>query len=147
MKFTINLFLIFLFFSISLPLKSQDIAIKIDLIEKDSYIKGKVTNLLKPEEYKVVVYALTDKWYIHPYANLAEGESFSSISSDGEWIISTVYRGFSSKEICVLVVKEEDIKKLPAVIEKPNSPRIVSNYAIKNYNLLELTSNGWHGKL
>jgi hypothetical protein len=48
------------------PLKAQEVTvtIKIDEIEQDEYIRGKVANFDSPQKYKVLVYVHTDKWYI-----------------------------------------------------------------------------------
>jgi len=44
-------------------------------------ISGRVANVAHPEQYKVVVYAHTDKWYVQPEA----ASPHTEIQPDGTW--------------------------------------------------------------
>lgn len=46
-----------------------------------SDISGKVTGLAKPGNYKLVIYAHTDQWYVQPLADA----SYTDIAADGQW--------------------------------------------------------------
>jgi hypothetical protein len=49
-----------------------------------SLIRGEV-KAANPEDYRVVIYALTDKWYVQPYVQ----EPFATIQWDGKWMTDT----------------------------------------------------------
>lgn len=72
-----------------------------------SYISGRVEGLSTSEyrDYKILVYVLTDKWYIHPWAENAEGRGYASIRDDGTWRISTVWRGYQAYRVAFLLTK------------------------------------------
>ena len=76
---------------------------------KNSHIYGELKGI--PEQimgdYKVLVYVLTDKWYIHPYATNEEGMGYASIQKDGTWRINTIYRGYQAYKVALLLVKKE----------------------------------------
>lgn len=44
-------------------------------------IAGFVKNLASPAQYKIVLYAHTDKWYVQPLAS----DPFTDIAADGLW--------------------------------------------------------------
>ena len=69
------------------------------------------------KKHKVVVYAKTDRWYIHPYANAGEGKSWASIESNGSWKIEIVSRSPAASSVAVLVVKSDT-----------NAPPDITNY-------------------
>lgn len=83
-------------------------SIKIIEIVANSHIIGRVHGLgpAQYDQYKVVVYVKTDKWYIHPYERGGEGLSYAKISSDGSWEIDTVKRRFSADLVAVLIVRK-----------------------------------------
>ncbi len=72
-----------------------------------SYILGRIGGLSLNEyrDYKILVYVLTDKWYIHPWAENAEGRGYASIRDDGTWRISTVWRGYQAYRVAFLLTK------------------------------------------
>lgn len=82
-------------------------------IVRNQYIKGHVYGIGASQcnQYKVVVYVRTDKWYIHPYATGGEGRSYATIESDGKdggtWRILTVRREFGAYEVAALIVKKD----------------------------------------
>lgn len=48
-------------------------------------IKGVVEGLKKPNLYKIIIYAHTDRWYVQPFAD----QPRTDIESDGTWNAST----------------------------------------------------------
>ena len=84
---------------------------------KGSYILGRVKNISPTEvkDYKIIVYVLTDKWYIHPYARDTEGFGYAKINSDGTWKIPTVFRGYQSYRTAFLLTQKS--MKLPLFVE------------------------------
>lgn len=82
-----------------------DTQISIDRIEANREIAGTVRGATPAAAYKVLVYVHTDKWYIHPWANRGEGQSWAAIGEDGKWRIATVRREFKADKIAGLVVK------------------------------------------
>ncbi len=80
--------------------------VSMDKFVAGSYITGSVLGL-SPEEavkHKVLVYVLTDKWYIHPYAENKARRGYAKIQSDGSWEIQTVNRGHSPFKIAIALV-------------------------------------------
>jgi hypothetical protein len=69
-------------------------------------ISGTVQGLTDAQrnQYKVIVYVLTDKWYIHPFAENRDGRGYASIQAGGNWKIQTVWRGYQSYKVAFLVV-------------------------------------------
>jgi hypothetical protein len=66
-----------------------------------------VTGIPSSEESKfcVVVYAHTDTWYIHPFANGGDGKAWARIQG-GRWTIGTVKREFPADRIATLVLRK-----------------------------------------
>ena len=91
--------------------------ITIEEIIPNRYIAGKVFGITHSQydNYKVIVYVHTDKWYIHPYAIGGDGKSYAKISNGGNWQIVTVKRDFPADNVAVLIV--EKTYKPPAFIE------------------------------
>lgn len=48
-------------------------------------IKGRVEGLARPEMYKIVIYAHTDRWYVQPFAD----QPITNIDSNGTWEATT----------------------------------------------------------
>ena len=118
--------------------------IKIDQIEEDEYIKGKVTNIDNPEKYKVLVYVHTDKWYIHPYAGQDEGSSWAGIKKDGSWSLSTVKREAKANKIAALIVNVSVAEDAPSSVENIEK---IKNNAIVIYTREDMRNKGWYGKI
>lgn len=80
------------------------------------FISGRVENLRseETENHKILVYVLTDKWYIHPYAENAEARGYASIGDSGEWRIQTVWRGYQAYRLAILLA-EKGIRPPPVV--------------------------------
>lgn len=100
------------------PDKPEEGKIKVIMegFKSGTSISGRVS-ALKPddvEKYKILVYILTNKWYIHPYAENVEGRGYASIKSDGTWSLLTVNRGNHPAKLAILVVVK-DFDPPPAV--------------------------------
>ena len=81
----------------------------VEEIRRDSHIKGRIEGLPKEayEEFKVVFYVKTNRWYVHPYTwheGQEEGYSFSNINENGEFKVKTVRRDVPSRKLAVVVV-------------------------------------------
>jgi hypothetical protein len=79
--------------------------VTIDRIDADVLISGSVKGVKPASDYKVLVYVHTDKWYIHPWADRGEGQSWAAIKDDGSWKIATVQRQYKADKVAALVVK------------------------------------------
>jgi hypothetical protein len=101
---------------------AEEPSIAIDSIQPDVRITGHVTGF-SPEQLrdkKVVVYVLTDQWYVHPFADGGDGKSWAAIKDDGSWKIGTVKRDFTAKRIAAVVV--------PSAYDAP--PRLQTLHAL-----------------
>jgi hypothetical protein len=87
--------------------RTDQLRIVMSEFSSNSRIKGRVEGLdpTKYGDYKILVYVLTDKWYIHPYAENKAGSGFAAITSDGTWSIRTTFRGYQSTRIAFLLTK------------------------------------------
>ncbi len=77
--------------------------------ERGRKIRGRVSGLAPGEEgqLKVLVYVLTNKWYIHPEAVATPGLGFAIIDPAGRWEIGSVWRGYQATKLAILVVPKE----------------------------------------
>jgi len=73
------------------------------------HLRGRVTGIPagEHEDHKVLVYVLTDKWYVHPYAENAEGRGYARVGEDGAWRIETVWRGYQAYKLAMLLTRKE----------------------------------------
>lgn len=62
-------------------------------------IAGRITGLAKPGNYKIVIYAHTDQWYVQPLAD----DPLTDIAADGKWSNWT----HLGRRYAVLVVRPE----------------------------------------
>ena len=69
-------------------LSQEKIAIEITLVppsgagpDSSGNIEGRVTGAHPPEQYKVVLYAHTDRWYVQPL----ESPPFTDVDPSGKW--------------------------------------------------------------
>ena len=95
---------------------SSKVSVRMENFETGTTITGRVAGL-KPDEvekYKVLVYVLTNKWYVHPYAENAEGRGYASVKPDGTWTLLTVNRRHRPTKLAILVVAK-DFDPPPAV--------------------------------
>jgi hypothetical protein len=116
-------------------------AISIDTIAEDVAIGGTVRGF-PPEvlqNSRIVVYVLTDQWYIHPFADGGNGKSWAYISPDGKWTIGTVKREFAAKKLAALL--------LPTSFRAPPTTRTLTSLPSKALVIRELTGTADEGKL
>jgi LmbE family N-acetylglucosaminyl deacetylase len=76
-----------------------------------SHISGRVTGF-SSEEYadlKILVYVLTNHWYIHPWADDAPGKGFATIDPDGSWRIETVKREHRARRVAFLLTRRDAV--------------------------------------
>lgn len=111
--FNINANVLFAENNNSLDDNTNDTTINILEIEENEFIKGNITSLPdgKPEDYKIIVYVKTDKWYLHPYERGGPGKSYATLESKDEscpcsWIIQTVKRDFLADYVAAFLVKK-----------------------------------------
>lgn len=85
------------------------ISVVIKEVVPDGKIRGSVAGIPsgKHDEYKILVYVETDKWYVHPYKQGGEGLSYAKIRPDGSWEIQTVQRDFLAERVAALVVRQD----------------------------------------
>ncbi|TAL67855.1 MAG: hypothetical protein EPN82_13095 [Bacteroidetes bacterium] len=111
--------------------------IKISVIDflSDHYIKGIVEGLLEKElkKYKIVVYVLTNKWYIHPEAVNTEGFGYANIRIDGTWKIKTKWRTFQAYKVAFCLVKKSFIP--PATVEGDSDYELIQRINPISYTI------------
>jgi len=85
------------------------ISIEMTKFVSGAFIKGKVNGLNSTDygRYKILVYVLTNKWFIHPFAENRARRGFAAIDSQGNWEIETVWRGYQAFKIAFLLVPKE----------------------------------------
>ncbi len=110
----------------------ERVQVTINKISRDHQISGEVIGLTEAarRNHKVVVFVKTNQWYIHPYAQGGDGNSWASIASNGSWNITTVKRDISASSIAALVVTMES--EIPSSVKDLNS---ISHTAIYIRNL------------
>ena len=118
---------------------AQSPLVKIDEIGR--YIEGKVSNLDNPQEYKVLIYVLTDQWYIHPYEGQREGGSWAAIDTTGSWSIRTVKRENIANGIAALVVDPSVAEDAPNHLSEIQN---IKHHAIIIYSGQEMRENNWY---
>lgn len=93
--------------SVKLKPSAQKPTILFSSFHRGSEITGRIVGLTANscKDYKVLVYVLTDKWYIHPWAQNSPGRGYATIADDGSWRISTVWRGYQAYRVAFLLVK------------------------------------------
>ena len=126
------------------PITAQGPAIIINEIETNKHIKGRVSGLTNPQNYKVIVYVHTDKWYIHPFAGSDEGSSWAAIDKNGNWSIPTKKREHNANSIAALVVDLDVAKKAP---DKLDNIERITKHAIIIYTREQMGEKNWHGRL
>lgn len=90
-------------------LASGKVQIRMIDFKKDVSIKGKVTGLdsKELEKHKIVVYVLTDQWYIHPFAVNEAGRGYANLDPQGNWELQTVWRGYQAFKVAFLLIRKE----------------------------------------
>jgi hypothetical protein len=81
----------------------------IDEIVADKHIKGHIKGLPQDaiENFKVIFYVKTNRWYAHPFfmpENPQEGVAYAKINDDGTFEIQTVRRQVPASRLAVSVV-------------------------------------------
>ncbi len=152
MIFTV-IFVIGLQFAWVNPIGAQNTAkqkavVKIEKIEKNGYIKGKVANLNTPQQYKVLIYVHTDQWYIHPYAGKGEGGSWASIEKDGSWSIPTVKHEPKANKVAALVVDSSIAKGASSELDNLEKIKKQAHaHIVYTEEEMQAKDKGWYGKL
>lgn len=111
----------FLFTQVVSLVRAQDQspAIQIKSITANQSIEGVVLGISDPRKIKIIVYLKTDRWYLHPYADRDEGESWAKIDRGGYWSLPTVKRAFKATAIAALVVPMSF--DAPGVVDNPKT--------------------------
>lgn len=96
--------------AVRLEPQASPVTVTLSSFRRGIEMRGAVENLPTEDfaDFKVVAYVLTDKWYIHPFANNTDGEGFSSIQEGGTWRLKTVWRGHQAYMLALLVVRMTD---------------------------------------
>lgn len=105
--------------------------IKVTQIVKNSHIQGKVTGLAEAslEDFKMIFYVKTNRWYVHPYQyneNQPSGYSFSDLTTGGNFWIRSVFR-IPSKEMVAILVPSPHL-----IYAKKSSLKDLLKYACKH---------------
>ena len=75
-------------------------------------IQGKVIGVDHPEQYRVILYTMTDLWYVQPYVD----HPLTSIRANGEWASSTHLGGiYAAALVRVTFSPEAQADSLPAI--------------------------------
>lgn len=127
------------------PVTAQSPAININEIEEGRHIKGRVSGLTNPQNYKVIVYVRTNIWYIHPFEGPGEGLSWAAIDKDGNWSIKTEKRSNIANSIAALVVDLNVAEKAPNSLD--NIEKITPRHAMITYTTQQMKEKRWYGKL
>jgi hypothetical protein len=82
--------------------------ITIDEIGSNEYIRGSVSGISpkETEDFCVLVYVHTDKWYIHPYAIGGRGKSWTVVDDGKSWTIPTIKREFPADQLAAVLLKK-----------------------------------------
>lgn len=83
-------------------------AIVLEELESGSHISGRVDGFT-PEKYAglaIVVYVLTNSWYIHPWDSARAGKGYAAVGVDGSWRIPTEWRGHQARRLAILLVEK-----------------------------------------
>lgn len=129
---------------LSSTVQAQEPMIKIDRIEEDSLIEGKVSNLSNPKDFGIVVYVRTNHWYIHPFAEQGEDRSWTRVNEDGTWAIPTVKYPNDANSVAALLTDLSVAENVPSELTSFNK---IKKHAIIIYSKEEMKKNGWHGKI
>jgi len=102
------------------------ITIEMTKFTSGSYIEGKVSGLDAADlkKSKILVYVLTDKWYIHPYADNRAGRGFAEIDNQGNWRIETERRNFQAFKVAFLLVPRDFYPPPSVELVRGKSPEV-----------------------
>ena len=76
-----------------------------------SHISGRIEGFA-PGEYadlRVVLYVLTDKWYIHPWDSAEPGRGYAVVDEHGAWRIDTVWRDHQARRLAALLTRSSSL--------------------------------------
>jgi len=98
--------------------------LKVDEIVTNGHIKGHIKGLPQAalENFKVIFYVKTDRWYAHPYyqsENPQEGIAYAKLNDDGTFQIPTVRRQIPASRLAVSVVPQPYVIKSQRAWLKP----------------------------
>ncbi len=117
------------------PVMKQGDAVSVEMEKFTTGVSivGKVNGLSLDEvkRHKVLVYVLTNKWYIHPYAENTEGKGYASIANDGSWHIQTVNRRHNPFKLAMVVVAREFFPLAAIPVEDDPEQAIMAKFAAK----------------
>lgn len=96
---------------------AQGISIEMTSFVSGVSISGRVTGMdpTNLATHKILIYVLTDRWYIHPFAENAEGRGYASINEDGTWTIGTVNRRNNPFRLAMVLVPADYVP--PAAVQ------------------------------
>lgn len=112
--------------------------ISVTQIVRNSHIQGAVSGLKETslENFRMIFYVYTNKWYVHPYQyheHQTSGYSYSDLTSGGEFWIRSVLRTPAKRMVAVLV---------PAVHYIYNSQKKLSTLLKYSCAHIEIPGNG-----
>jgi len=121
------------------PLEVEEITIMMTGFQRNSHISGRIEGLSPSDygKYKVLVYVLTNKWYIH-WADNREGRGFASIDSDGKWRIVTIWRGYQAYRVAFLLCKKTIYapSTVETISDNPDQD-LLSKISVVTYSIIE----------
>ncbi|MCG8455657.1 MAG: carboxypeptidase-like regulatory domain-containing protein [Holophagales bacterium] len=87
-------------------LHRSDLRVCLEGFESGGLLRGSVHGLAPGhhQALKVLVYVLTDSWYIHPEATNEPDRSFALVDEAGRWQLATIRRQHQATKLAVLVV-------------------------------------------
>ena len=112
--------------------------VNVQAIVKNSHIKGYVTGLKETslEDFKMIFYVKTNRWYVHPYQfneSQPSGYSYSDLTTGGSFWIRSHFRTPSKRMVAILV------PSVHAVYNKKSTLNQLLKYACKH---VEIPGNG-----
>ncbi len=88
------------------PIDDTEISLAMTSFTSGERISGIVSGLQPNQlgDHKILVYLLTDRWYVHPFAQGGPGRSYALVDEGGSWRIQTAWRGYQATKIALLLV-------------------------------------------
>jgi hypothetical protein len=123
--------------------RAEGAAVEITAVVQNDTISGTTTNA--PTGSCVVVYIKTDIWYIHPFADAGEGQSFAMVDG-GSWSLPTVLRAPTANRIAVVLLPSQNAcEHAPSRLNALAKGTIKNAIAFQMYDLSKAPSNTWKG--
>jgi hypothetical protein len=126
--------------SIRLTPQTSQVRIVMTSFRTNDSISGRVEGLSARDykDYKILVYVLTNKWYIHPWAENVEGRGFANIRNDGTWRIGTVWRGYQAYRVAFLLTGQSTYSPPTVEIISDNPDKdLLSRIAPVAYSIID----------